>query len=138
MFFIDFIAGICVSVLAGLGVGGGGLLVIYLTMIKNIPQAESQGINLLFFVTAGTASLIIHIKKRKLNIKNMIVIITAGSLGAVSGSIIANFTNGATVKKFFGGFLIISGIIELFSNFNKFKLNKIIKSCFSRRTNSKV
>jgi len=125
MFFVDFIAGICVSALAGLGVGGGGLLVIYLTMIKNIPQIESQGINLLFFVTAGTASLLIHIKKRKLNIKNLIIMITAGSLGAVAGSIIANFTDGALLKKVFGGFLIISGIIELFPNFKRFsKFNK--------------
>ena len=129
MFIIDFIVGICVSALAGLGVGGGGLLVIYLTMIKNIPQIESQGINLLFFVTAGTASLIIHIKKRKLDIKNLIIIIISGSVGAIAGSIIANFTDGVIAKKVFGGFLIISGIIELFSNF---------KPCSSRRKDSKA
>jgi len=79
MFFIDFIAGICVSALAGLGVGGGGLLVIYLTIVKDIPQIESQGLNLLFFVAAGAASLIIHIKKRRLDAKNLIVIIISGS-----------------------------------------------------------
>lgn len=127
MFFIDFIAGICVSALAGLGVGSGGLLVIYLTMIKNIPQIESQGINLLFFVTAGSASLMVHIKKRKLNIKNLIIMISGGSAGAVAGSIIANFTDGTVVKKIFGGFLIISGIIELLSNFKFSFLSKITK-----------
>ena len=128
MFIIDFIAGIFVSALAGLGVGGGGLLVIYLTMIKNIPQIESQGINLLFFVTAGASSLIVHIKKRKLDAKKLIIMITAGSVGAIAGSIIANFTDGMIVKKIFGGFLIISGIIELFSGFKLDKLKSKLKN----------
>ena len=117
MFIIDFIAGICVSILAGLGVGGGGLLVIYLTAVKNIPQVESQGINLLFFIVAGAVSLTVHIKKRKLDAKNLIVMLIFGSAGAVAGSVIANFTDGEAVKKIFGGFLIISGVTELFSNF---------------------
>jgi len=126
MFFIDFIAGICVSALAGLGVGGGGLLVIYLTIVKQNPQVESQGINLLFFVVAGAASLIIHIKKRKLNAAVLVIIIICGSVGAIFGSIAANFTDGEIVRKIFGGFLIISGIIELFSNFKRTRANKKI------------
>ena len=114
MFFIDFIAGIGVAALAGLGVGGGGLLVIYLTMFKSIGQVEAQGLNLLFFVTAGIASLFIHAKKRKLDYKMIILIVICGSIGAVAGSLIVNFTDGAIVKKIFGGFLIASGIIEFF------------------------
>lgn len=119
MFFIDFIAGIFISVLAGLGVGGGGLFVIYLTMIKDISQIEAQGINLLFFIIAGATSLIIHIKKRKLNLKNIILMIIFGSIGAVAGSFIANFTDASVVKKIFGGFLLISGLAELFSKAEK-------------------
>jgi len=115
MFLIDFIAGILISMLAGLGIGGGGLLVIYLTLVKDISQIEAQGINLLFFVIAGSASLIIHIKKRKLELKNIILMIIFGSLGAVAGSFIANLTDATIVKKIFGGFLLISGLIELFS-----------------------
>ena len=114
MFWIDFGAGILVAALAGLGVGGGGLLVIYLAMIKNMAQVEAQGLNLLFFVTAGAASLLIHVKKRRLDYKIIILIIICGSLGAVGGSLLANFIGGAIIKKIFGGFLIASGIIEFF------------------------
>jgi uncharacterized membrane protein YfcA len=119
MFFVDFVIGILISVLAGLGIGSGGLLVIYLTMTKSISQLEAQGINLLFFVIAGSASLIIHIKKRKLDYKNIIVMIIFGSIGAVAGSLIASFTDGEIVKKIFGGFLLFSGIVELFSKTKK-------------------
>lgn len=114
MFWLDFIVGIGVAALAGLGVGGGGLLVIYLTIFKDIGQIEAQGLNLLFFIAAGASSLFIHIKKRKLDFKKIILIIICGSLGAVAGSLLANFTDGALVKKIFGGFLIASGVIEFF------------------------
>ena len=115
MVLIDFVAGILISVLAGLGIGGGGLLVIYLTSAKDIPQIEAQGINLLFFVAAGAASLIVHVKKRKLKPKKIIMMIVFGSIGAAAGSFIANHTDGETAKKIFGGFLLISGLTELFS-----------------------
>ena len=124
MFFIDFIAGVFISVLAGLGIGGGGLLVIYLTIAKDISQIEAQGINLLFFVIAGTASLIVHIKKRKLDFKIILLMIIFGSLGAVAGSLIANFTDGTIAKKIFGGFLLISGLIEFFSKSAKTEKTK--------------
>ena len=114
MFWLDFGAGILVAALAGLGVGGGGLLVIYLTLFKNMEQVEAQGLNLLFFVAAGVASLFIHAKKRKLDYKKIILIVICGALGAVAGSLTANIIDAALVKKIFGGFLIISGVIEFF------------------------
>ena len=116
---LDIAAGIAIAVLAGLGVGGGGLLVIYLTMAKDIPQIQAQGINLLFFITAGASSFIVHIKKRKLELKNIILMIIFGSIGAAAGSFIASVTDAALVKKIFGGFLLISGLIELFSKNDK-------------------
>ena len=114
MFWLDFGAGILVAVLAGLGIGGGGLLVIYLIMFKNIGQVEAQGLNLLFFVTAGASSLFIHRKNRRLNYKKIILMVICGSFGAVAGSILVSFIDGAVIKKIFGGFLIASGVIEFF------------------------
>jgi len=114
MLWIDFAAGVFVAALAGLGVGGGGLLVIYLTMLKNIEQVEAQGLNLLFFVAAGVSSFFIHAKKRRLDYKIIILIIICGCAGAVGGSLLANIIDGALIKKIFGGFLIVSGIIEFF------------------------
>ena len=123
MFFIDFLAGICIAALAGLGVGGGGLLVIYLTLAKDISQIEAQGINLLFFAAAGAASLTVHVKKRKLAWKNIIVMLIFGSTGAVAGSFVANYIDGEVVKKIFGGFLLVSGLTELFSKPNNTEKN---------------
>ena len=114
MVWLDFGAGVLVAALAGLGVGGGGLLVIYLTMFKGIGQVEAQGLNLLFFVAAGAASLLIHVKKRKLDYKKITLIIACGAAGAVAGSLLANIIDCTLVKKIFGGFLIASGVLEFF------------------------
>ena len=38
------------ALLAGMGVGGGGLLVLYLVFIKDMGQTMAQGLNLVFFI----------------------------------------------------------------------------------------
>ena len=47
---VSFIVALITSVLSGLGIGGGGLLVIYLAFFTDTPQITAQGINLLFFI----------------------------------------------------------------------------------------
>ena len=54
---IDILAGILIGTLTGMGIGGGGLLVIYLTAVRGMPQLSAQGCNLLFFIFAASASL---------------------------------------------------------------------------------
>jgi len=41
MWILNIIVGAATAVLAGLGVGGGGLLVIYLTLVLNLPQLQA-------------------------------------------------------------------------------------------------
>ena len=50
MWMIDIFAGFFAAMLSAMGVGGGGLLVIYLTEILGMEQRCAQGINLLFFL----------------------------------------------------------------------------------------
>ena len=39
-----------IAILSGLGVGSGGLLVIWLTMVEGMDAIGARGLNLLFFV----------------------------------------------------------------------------------------
>ena len=50
MNWIDQIAGLFSAVAGALGLGGGGVLVLYLTLGMHVPQLRAQGINLLFFL----------------------------------------------------------------------------------------
>ena len=48
MFLWDILAAFLVAVLAGMGIGGGGLLIIYLTIIRNTDPAAARFENLIF------------------------------------------------------------------------------------------
>ena len=47
---LDLIIGTAVAVLSGMGVGSGGLLVVYLTLAGGIAQPAAQALNLFFFI----------------------------------------------------------------------------------------
>ena len=113
--FLDAAAAFAVGTLAGIGVGGGGLLVIYLVLFRHINQIEAQGINLAFFVLSAAASLPIHLKKRRFSWFTVITLSASGLIGAWIGSSLAKICPPDIVRKCFGGLLIFSGLLELFS-----------------------
>ena len=101
-----------IALLSGMGVGSGGLLVIYLSLAENVPQLTAQGINLLFFLFASSASLLVHILKRKIYIGAIVVMSLFGIFGSVFGSLVAANLPSDLLRKLFGGMLVISGIIS--------------------------
>ena len=56
------LAGALTGILSGFGVGGGTLLLIYLTTFAGIAQNQAQGINLLYFLPSAAAALPAHIR----------------------------------------------------------------------------
>lgn len=114
-FTFDVFAALAVAVLSGMGVGGGGLLVIYLTLIKDIKQLSAQGINLVFFVITAISAMVYHTRHRKLNYKIILICASAGIIGSILGHRIADYIGGNILRKIFGGFLIFCGTVALFS-----------------------
>lgn len=114
-----------IAVLSGMGVGGGGLLVIYLTLFENVPQIAAQGTNLVFFIATALASTIYNAKKRRIAWKQTIALSIFGVVFSVITSLFASEINPDILRKLFGGMLILSGGASLFSSFvqNKQKKN---------------
>lgn len=106
---LDVIAGIFISILSGMGIGGGGLLVLYLVFVRNMAQPSAQGLNLLFFIVASLSALLYHFKKRKIDKKLCFMLIVPGLIGAVIGSLLANVINPLLIRKIFGWLSVISG-----------------------------
>lgn len=83
------IAGI-VSLLAGtaaaMGLGGGFVLLVYLTALAGIPQMEAQWINLIFFLPIGGLALFWHGKNGLIEKKAVIPAVIFGLFGAAGGS----------------------------------------------------
>lgn len=116
-----FIVSLTIAILSGMGVGGGGLLVIYLTLFENAPQIIAQGANLLFFLVAGVASTLYSAKKKKVVWKKTIPLSIIGAIFALISSIFAAKINPDILRKIFGIMLVLSGSASLISFFVKNK-----------------
>ena len=111
---LDFFIGFLTAILSGLGIGGGGLLVIWLVLVMGEDQLTSQGINLIFFLFSSTAAMIVHLMKRRINWGLVGYMTLLGSVGAVIGSIMAKNIAPEIIRIVFGMLLIISGTLTLF------------------------
>lgn len=112
MEWIHMAAAFCISALSGMGVGGGGLFVIYLVWVMDTPQLTAQGINLLFFLFSAGASLLIHLQKRKMFALPILLMALFGVLGSLFGSQLATLVEEGILRKIFGTMLVISGILS--------------------------
>ena len=119
MLTFTLICAFLIAILSGLGVGGGGLFVIYLVLFTSIPQLQIQGINLAFFLFASTSSIIVHLTKRKIFWSAVAIMSVSGTIGTLFGSLISIRTDESILRKIFGAMLIISGILYLKSAFSK-------------------
>lgn len=108
------LAGLFSGILGSMGLGGGAVLLIYLTLFTDTPQLTAQGINLLFFIPIGTLALIIYTLKKQIKWKQTIKIALWGLLGSFAGLTLTNFLGGEITGKIFGGLLIILGLTEIF------------------------
>lgn len=113
-FVLDMLAGAATGVITGFGIGGGTLLIIYLTMFRGTSQVAAQGVNLLYFLPTAGCALISHIKNRCIVWRAVIIATCAGVITTVIAAIIATRIDTDVLRRIFGGFLIIIGISELF------------------------
>ena len=106
----DIIASITAASLCGMGVGGGGLLVIWLTLVRGLEQHMSQSLNLLFFIAAAASSMVIHLQNRSLDLRVTCKLALPALIGTMAGSIIAMNLSAPLLRRIFGGLLVLSGI----------------------------
>ena len=109
------LAGAVTGVLSGFGVGGGTLLLIYLTAFAGVPQNLAQGINLQYFMPTAATALPAHVKNGFIETRVLIPAIAAGLLGTAAAAWAATALDVALLRRCFGGFLLVIGVREFFS-----------------------
>lgn len=115
MIFLYFIVGVIGGVLGGMGMGGGTLLIPMLTIFFSINQHTAQAINLIAFIPMAIVALIIHLKNKMVDFRKVLLIIIAGLITCVIGSLIAKALSGNLLKRIFGAFLLLLSFYQLFS-----------------------
>lgn len=107
--------------LAGIGVGGGSLLILWLTMVMNTEHQTARIMNLLFFIPSAFIATVFRWKKSNLNWKKVLPAIIAGSLSAACFSLLSTKIDTSIIKKIFGGLLLFAGVKEIFYRQRKAK-----------------
>lgn len=115
----DMLAGVFSGICASLGLGGGGIMLLYLVIIAGNEQLKSQGINLLFFIPCAITALIFHQKHNLIKWKTAVWLSAGGLVGVLAGTFLADLIGNDILGKLFGGFLLFLGIRELFSKSKK-------------------
>ena len=115
---ISFIASLLTGVLSGWGIGGGTLLIVFMTVIQGLSHSDARGINLIYFLPTSSAALYSHIKNKLIEKKAFIFAGSCGVLSALITSTFASRINSDVLKFMFGIFLIYIGIREFFRKDN--------------------
>ena len=111
--------GIVAGIISGLGMGGGTILILALILLMNIEQHVAQASNLLFFISTSIVATVINAKKKRIDWKVGIPIALSGTWGAIIGAQFAIQIESANLRKYFGIFL---GIIALNEIYNLIKM----------------
>ena len=105
--------GTVLGFLSGLGIGGGSLLILWLTMVLGMEHGVARGINLLFFLPSAAIACVFRWKQGCVKLKNVLPAMIAGCIAAAACSWVGMQMDLELLKKLFGGLLIVTGLREL-------------------------
>ena len=113
MLVLDIASVFLVSLLAGRGVGGGGLPVLFFTAVRKFPQKPAQGLCMVLFIAASVGAFIINRKKRTLDLAIVPYIALSGCIFAFLGASFVESVSNTALRKLFGGLLVLTGIYSI-------------------------
>ena len=112
---MEAIIGFATGILASMGLGGGFMLVVWLTLFADVGQKAAQGINVLFFLPIAFIALLLHLRNHLVNKTLVKKMLLGGIIGAVIGTLGSSVIANDLLRKLFALFLIAFGLRELFS-----------------------
>lgn len=101
------------SVLGAMGLGGGSVLLLYLSLATSLPQAQCQALNLLLFAPTAALSLVLHCKHGLVDLPRLWRCLPGGLVGCAAGSLLANTLDPSLLRRLFGALLLVVGLREL-------------------------
>ena len=110
---VEILVGAVLGFLSGLGVGGGSLLLLWLTLVMGVDQPTARVMNLQFFLPCALLATAFRWKQSKPNWKLILPAAAAGILGAALGNYLGPTLDRDLLKKAFGVLFLLTGIREL-------------------------
>ena len=116
---VMLIVGCILGFLAGLGIGGGSLLILWLSLAVGMEHNTARVINLLFFIPTALIASFFRWRQGVLDIKRVLPAIIGGCISAACFSMLSRQLDVSILKKLFGILLLGTGIKELLYNRRK-------------------
>lgn len=120
----EALIGLISGIVSGTGMGGGTVLILLLTIIMGTEQHIAQATNLVFFIPTSISAIIANWKYKLVDKKVALWVSISGVIGAIIGAVISNKTDVEHLKKYFGIFLAIIAIFEIYSYFKQYIFNR--------------
>ena len=118
---LEILTGAFSGIFSGIGMGGGTILIFFLTFIMGIEQHIAQATNLIFFIPTSIVAIIVNLKNKNIDLKLATIISICGVIGAIIGANIAINIDVGLLKRFFGIFLAVVAINEIYSIIKLYK-----------------
>ena len=113
-FIVTLLVGTSLGFLTGLGVGGGSLLMVWLTAVLAMDPSSARSVNLLFFLPGAAAAILFRRRQGNIQWKHVLPPAAAGCIAAAVCSRFSTAVDNSAIQKIFGVILIIAGLREYF------------------------
>jgi uncharacterized membrane protein YfcA len=110
---LPFFCGLAAGTISAWGVGGGTLLLLVMTLLLGVDQRTAQGINLLFFLPTAASALFFHARGGYLHKPTLKRAVPAAVVAALIGAWISTALDVEVLRRPFGGYLLLSGVLLL-------------------------
>ena len=121
---LGVIFGVISGIVTGLGMGGGTVLILLLSLFMGLEQHIAKATNLVFFIPTSIAAILTNLKQKNVDLKLAINISSFGIIGAIIGSIISNSISSENLKKYFAIFILIIALHEIYELYKEYKNKK--------------
>lgn len=112
-FVLTILISTVLGLLSGLGVGGGSLLILWLTLVQNLDYTTAKTINLLFFLPPALISTGIHLIRKELPLRSILPAALAGSGSVVLFTWLSSSWEVGLLRKLFGCLLLCTAVREI-------------------------
>ena len=127
---LEFFTGIISGMVSGIGMGGGAILILVLSVFMGVDQHIAQATNLVFFIPTSISAIITTIKEKLINWKIGLPVAISGIVGAIIVAKISVKLDVKYLKRYFGIFLMLITIYEIYSLVIQYKKE--------RKSNNKI
>ena len=114
---INIFIGTISGVISSLGMGGGAILILCLSLFMGKDQHVAQGANLIFFIPTAIVAIFLNQKNKLIKWKTGLVIIVFGIIGTIIGAKISVNLDTNKLKLYFGIFLLCVAFFEIYNEY---------------------